>query len=55
MHFAICAALAAGLFTTLIANICPEFENLRLCSSAEAVIFLNLFLNFEQNEPYVFI
>jgi len=34
-------ALAAVLFTTLI-------ENLRLRSSAEVVIVLNLFLNFEQ-------
>jgi len=32
---------AAVLFTTLI-------ENLRICSSAEAGIALNLFLNFEQ-------
>jgi len=36
-----CAMLAAVLFTTLI-------ENLRLCSSAEAGIVLNLFLNCEQ-------
>jgi len=42
MHFANCAALAAVLFTTLI-------KNLRLSSSAEAGIVLNLFLNFEQN------
>jgi len=41
MHFANCAVLAAVLFTTLI-------ENLRLCFSDEAGIFLNLFLNFEQ-------
>jgi len=41
MLFANCAALAAILFTILI-------ENLRLCSSAEAGIVLNLFLNFEQ-------
>jgi len=33
MHFAYCAALAAVLFTTLT-------ENLRLCSSAEAGLFL---------------
>jgi len=33
--------LAAVLFTTLI-------KNLRLYSSTEAGIFLNLFLNFEQ-------
>jgi len=39
MHFANCMALAAVLFTTLI-------ENLKLCSSAEAGIVLNLFLNF---------
>jgi len=37
MHFANCAALAAVLLTTLT-------QNLRLCSSAEA----GLFLNFEQ-------
>jgi len=41
MHFANSAALGADLFTTLI-------ENMRLCSSAEAGIVLNLFLNFEQ-------
>jgi len=41
MHFANCAAFAAVWFTTLI-------ENLRLCSSAEARIVLNLFLNFKQ-------
>jgi len=42
MHFANCAAIAAVfLFTTLT-------ENLRLNSSAEAGIVLNLFLNFEQ-------
>jgi len=41
MHFANCATLAAVLFTTLI-------ENLRLCSSTEAWITVNLFLNFEQ-------
>jgi len=46
MYFANCAALAAVLFTTLI-------ENLRLCSSAKAWIVLNLFLNFEKNEPRV--
>jgi len=39
MHFANCAALIAVLFTTLT-------ENLRLCPSAEA----GLFLNFEQKE-----
>jgi len=41
MHFANCAALVAVLFTTLT-------ENLRHCSSAEAGIVLNLFLNFGQ-------
>jgi len=40
-HFANCAELTAVLFTTLK-------ENLRVCSSAEAWIVLNLFLNFEQ-------
>jgi len=40
-YFAIGVTLVAVLFTTLI-------ENLRLCSSAEAEIVLNLFLNFEQ-------
>jgi len=40
--------LLTVLFTTLIANICSEIENLSLCSSAEAGIVLNLFLNFEQ-------
>jgi len=48
MHYANCAALTAILFTALI-------ENLRLCSSAEAGIVLNLFLNFEKNEPRVLI
>jgi len=42
MHFANCVALAAVLFITLIGN-------LRLYSSAETGIVLNLFLNFEQN------
>jgi len=41
MHCANCVAHAAVLFTTLI-------ENLRLYSSAEAGIVLNMFLNFEQ-------
>jgi len=41
MLFANWVALAAVLFTTLI-------KNLRLCSTAEAGIVLNLFLNFEQ-------
>jgi len=41
MHFANCAALVAVLFTALI-------ENSRLCSSVEAEVVLNLFLNFEQ-------
>jgi len=36
-----CVALAAVLFTILI-------KNLRFCSSGEAGIVLNLFLNFEQ-------
>jgi len=44
MRFANCAALADVLFTTLT-------ENLKLCSSTEA----GLFLNFEQNEPRVLI
>jgi len=48
MHFANCAALAAVLFTSLI-------ENLRLCSSAEAGIVLNLFLNFEQKMNLVYL
>jgi len=48
MHFSNCAALAAVLFTTLIANICSLTENLKLCSSAETGIVLNLFLNLEQ-------
>jgi len=39
MHFANYVALGAVLLTILI-------ENLRLCSSAEAGIVLNLFLNF---------
>jgi len=41
MQFANSAALTAALFTTLT-------ENLKLGSSAEAGIVLNLFLNFEQ-------
>jgi len=41
MHFANCPARAAVLFTTWI-------QTLRLCSSAEAEIVLNLFLNFEE-------
>jgi len=41
MQFVNCAALSAVLFTTLI-------ENLRLCSSVEAGIVVNLFLNLEQ-------
>jgi len=41
MHFANCAALAAILFTSFT-------ESLRLCSSAEAGIVFNFFLNFEQ-------
>jgi len=43
-----CAALAAVLFTNLI-------ENLKLCSSAEAGIVLNLFLNFEQKAKMSFL
>jgi len=41
MYFADCAALDAVLFTNLTGN-------LRLCSSAEVEIVLNLFLNFVQ-------
>jgi len=41
MHFTNCVALATVLFATSV-------ENLRLCSSAEAGIVLNLFFNFEQ-------
>jgi len=41
MHFANCVAFVAVLFTTLI-------KSLRICSSAEAGIVLNFFLNFEQ-------
>jgi len=48
MHFANCEALVIILFITLI-------QNLRLCSFAEAGIVLNLFLNFEQNEPRVLV
>jgi len=48
MYFANSAALATVLFNTLIANICAQIINLRLCSSAEAGIVLNFFLNFEQ-------
>jgi len=44
MHFANGAALTAVLFTTLT-------QNLRLCSSAEA----KLFLNFEQKMSLVFL
>jgi len=50
MHDANCAALVAVLFTTV-----HLIENLRLCSSAEAGIVLNLFLNFEKKEPRVLI
>jgi len=39
MQFTNCAAIANVFFTSLIANICL-FENLRLCSSAEAGIVL---------------
>jgi len=48
MHFANCAAHATILFTTSI-------KNLRLCSSAEARIVLNLFLNFKQKMSVVFL
>jgi len=48
MYFANCATLAAVLFTILTGN-------LRLCSIAETGIVLNLFLNFEKNEPRVLI
>jgi len=41
MHLANCVALAAVLLTSLT-------KNLRLYSSAEAGMVLNLFLNFEQ-------
>jgi len=41
MHFDNCAVVAAVLFITLI-----DHEHLRLCSSAEVGIVLNLFLNF---------
>jgi len=41
MHFANCAVLAAVLYSSL-------FENLRICSSDEAGVVLNLFINFEQ-------
>jgi len=41
MHFANCVANADAHYHTL-------FENLRLCSSAEAGIVLTLFLNFKQ-------
>jgi len=48
MHFADCAALAAVLFTTLT-------ENLRLCSYAEAGLFLICFKILSKNEPLVLI
>jgi len=41
MQFANCAALATVLYNTLT-------ENLRLYSSADSGIVLNLFLNFKQ-------
>jgi len=41
MHFANCVALAVVSFMILI-------KNLRICSSAEAGIVLNLCLNFKQ-------
>jgi len=43
-------ALAATLYTTLIAKFVLKFET---CSSAEAEIVLDLFLNFEKNGPRV--
>jgi len=42
------ATLAAILYITLTANSSSSIENLRFCSSAEAGIVLNLFLNFER-------
>jgi len=48
MYFANCAALAAALFTTLI-------KNLRLCSSAEAGLFLICSIILSKNEPGVVI
>jgi len=48
MHFANCAAHAAVMFTTLI-------ENLKLCSSVEVGIVLDLILNVEKNKPRVLI
>jgi len=53
MHFVNCVALTAVLFNSLISDICFQIENLKLCSSAEAGMVLNLFLNFEQNETRV--
>jgi len=38
---------AAILYIASTANICSCIDYLRLCSSAEAEIDLNLFLNFE--------
>jgi len=51
----LCSTLDAVLFTTLITNICTKMENLRLCTSAEAGIVLNLFLNLYKNEPRVLV
>jgi len=48
MYFANCVAHVAVLLTTLI-------ENMRICSSAEAGIVLNLFLNSEKNKPRILI
>jgi len=48
MRFTNCAALAAVVFTILT-------QNLRLCSSAEAGLFLICSSILSQNEPRVFI
>jgi len=48
MHFANCAALAAVLFATLA-------QNLRLCSFAEAGLFLIVLKILSKNEPRVLI
>jgi len=48
MHFANCAALIAALFTTLT-------QNFRLCSSAEAGLFLICSQILSKNEPRVLI
>jgi len=41
--------------TAITVIICSLIENLRLYSSADAGIVLNLFLNLSKNEPRVFI